>query len=67
MIDDLVSVRVSYWASHREEDDEDKRILVLRHEDDDEKPVLKIRDDPGDEEPVLRIRYDDEEPVRGVA
>jgi len=67
MIDDLTSVRDSYWASHRVEDDEDKKITVVRDEDDDEEPFFVVEDDTGDEEPVLRIADDDEELVRGVA
>lgn len=58
MIDDLISVRDNYWASHREED---KRFLVLRHEDDDEGLVLRIRNDDEDEEPVLMIEDDGED------
>lgn len=50
MIDDLISIRDSYWASRRTEDDE---IIVVR----DEEPFIVV----SDEEPVLIIRDDDED------
>jgi len=52
MIDDLISVRDNYWASHRAEDDE---IIVVR----DEEPFIVVSDE--DEEPVLMIEDDCEE------
>ncbi|MBN2252012.1 MAG: hypothetical protein JW724_08080 [Candidatus Altiarchaeota archaeon] len=61
MIDDLISVRDSYWASHRAEDDEDEVIIVV---EDDE--IIIVEDDEIEiieDDEIIAVRDEDEEPV----